>query len=40
MHSQKNDTITVYHTTNHGLSAARNHGINKAYGKFIAFFGC
>lgn len=31
------DTITVYHTENHGLSAARNIGLKHSKGEFVCF---
>lgn len=35
--SDSDDRIKVYHTANHGVSAARNYGIKKAVGKYIGF---
>lgn len=32
----KSDNIRIFHTKNHGLSAARNFGIKKATGKYIS----
>ena len=33
----QDNRITVFHTDNHGLSAARNYALDRANGKFIAF---
>ena len=33
----KDKRIHVYHTENHGLSAARNYALNRAHGDYIAF---
>ncbi len=35
--AKKNGKIKIFHTENHGLSAARNLGIEKATGKYISF---
>lgn len=35
--AQRDKRITVYHTDNHGLSAARNYAIDRAKGECIAF---
>ena len=36
-YAEKDNRITVFHTTNHGLSAARNYALNRATGEYIAF---
>ena len=36
-YSSSDDRISVYHTENQGLSAARNYGIDRANGQYIAF---
>ena len=36
-YAQKDTRITVYHTANHGLSAARNYALDRATGDYIAF---
>ena len=36
-YAKKYENITVYHTENKGVSAARNIGISKASGKWIIF---
>lgn len=36
-YSSSDDRIIVYHTENQGLSAARNYGIDRANGQYIAF---
>ena len=34
---QSDRRVKVYHTDNHGLSAARNHALDRATGDYIAF---
>lgn len=36
-YAEKNPRIRVFHTVNHGLSAARNIGLDRASGEYIAF---
>lgn len=36
-YAERDDRITVYHTENHGLAAARNYAIDRAHGEYIAF---
>ena len=36
-YARKDERIRVYHTENRGLSAARNYGIDRAKGDYIAF---
>ena len=36
-YAKKDDRIRVYHTENHGLSAARNYGLDRAQGQYIGF---
>ena len=33
----KDDRIKVFHTENHGLSAARNYALDRSHGDYIAF---
>lgn len=35
--AETDDRVKVFHTANHGVSAARNYGIKKAVGKYIGF---
>ena len=35
--AKKDKRFTVYHTKNKGLSSARNYGISKSHGKYLAF---
>lgn len=35
--AEKDNRITVYHKSNNGLSAARNYGIERSHGEYIAF---
>lgn len=36
-YQEKDRRIKVFHTSNHGVSHARNYGINKAEGEYLAF---
>ena len=36
-YARRDERIKVYHTANHGLSAARNYGLDRATGEYIAF---
>lgn len=36
-YARKDERLKVYHTANHGLSAARNYGLDRAKGEYIAF---
>ena len=36
-YARKDERISVFHTDNHGLSAARNYAIDRANGEYIAF---
>ncbi len=37
LYSEKDSRITVYHNTNHGLSAARNFGMKESHGVYILY---
>ena len=37
VYAEKDNRITVFHTENYGLSAARNHALDRAHGDYIAF---